>query len=53
MAPLLVLVANNPSLAREVIADALHEVRPDIDTIVVDPASLADGIARYHPDMAI
>jgi hypothetical protein len=28
-------------------------VRPDSDAIVVDPASLADGIARYHPYVSI
>jgi excisionase family DNA binding protein len=48
-----VLVANDPPLAREAIARALHEVRPDIDTIAVDPAALAANIARYRPDAAI
>jgi hypothetical protein len=31
----------------------LHEVRPNIDTIAVDPAALAADVDRYHPDMAI
>jgi hypothetical protein len=53
MARLLVLVANDPPLAREAIAIALHEVRPDIDTIAVDPAALAGDVARYRPDVAI
>jgi len=48
-----VLVANDPPLAREAIARALHEVRPDIDTIAVDPAALAANIARYRPEAAI
>ena len=51
--PPVVLVANDPPLAREAIAVALHEVRPDIDTIAVDPAALAGDIARYQPDVAI
>jgi DNA-binding NarL/FixJ family response regulator len=53
MSRLMVLVANDPPLYREAIAAALHEVRPDVDTIAVDPASLTAGIARYHPDLAI
>ncbi len=53
MSRLLVLVANDPPLAREAIAVALHEVRPDIDTIAVDPAALTADIARHHPDLAI
>jgi hypothetical protein len=53
MAPLLVLVAHDPPLAREAIAIALHEVRPGIDTIAVDPAALAGDIARFQPDVAI
>ena len=48
-----ILVANDPPLAREAIARALHEVRPGIDTIAVDPADLATNIARYRPDAAI
>jgi excisionase family DNA binding protein len=51
--PPVVLVANDPPIAREAIARALHEVRPDIDTIVVDPVALAGDIARYQPDVAI
>ena len=39
MARLLVLVATDPPLAREAIAVALHQVRPDIDTIAVAPDS--------------
>ena len=53
MARLLVLVANDPPLAREAIAVALHQVRPDIDAVAVDPAALTTDIARYHPDVAI
>ena len=53
MARLLVLVANDPPLAREAIAVALRQVRPDIDTIVVDPAALTADISRYRPDLAI
>ena len=48
-----ILVANDPPLAREAIAVALQEVRPDIDTIMVDPAALASEVARYQPAMAI
>jgi excisionase family DNA binding protein len=48
-----VLVANDPPLAREAIARALQEVRPDIDTIAVDPAVLAGDVARYQPDLAV
>jgi hypothetical protein len=53
MARLLVLVANDPPLAREALAIALQQVRPDIDTIAVDPAALPAEIDRYHPDLAI
>jgi hypothetical protein len=53
MTRLLVLVANDPPLAREAIAVALRQVRPDIDAIVVDPAALSADIVRYHPDLAI
>jgi excisionase family DNA binding protein len=48
-----ILVANDPPLAREALSRALHEVRPEIDTIAVDPAALAGDVARYQPDMAI
>jgi excisionase family DNA binding protein len=48
-----VLVASDPPLAREAIARALQEVRPEIDTIAVDPAALAGDVARYQPDVAI
>jgi hypothetical protein len=53
MSRLLVLVANDPPLAREAIAVALHEVRPEIDAIAVDPAALSADIAHYQPDLAI
>jgi hypothetical protein len=48
-----VLVATDPPLAREAIARALQEVRPEIATIAVDPATLAGDVARYQPDVAI
>jgi excisionase family DNA binding protein len=48
-----VLVATAPPLAREAIARALQEVRPDIDTIVIDPAALAGEVTRIQPDVAI
>ena len=53
MTRLLVLVATDPPLAREAIAVALHQVRPDIDTIAAAPDALAGDVARYHPDVAI
>ena len=53
MARLLVLVANDPPLAREAIAVALQEVRPQVDAIAVDPVDLKADVDRYHPDVAI
>ena len=53
MSQLLMLVANDPPLARETIATALQERRPDLDTLVVDPTQLGEHIARLHPDLVI
>jgi excisionase family DNA binding protein len=48
-----VLVATDPPLAREAIARALQEVRPEIDTFAVDPAALAGEVVRTQADVAI
>jgi hypothetical protein len=53
MSRLLILVATDPPLVRETIAVALHEVRPGVDTIAVEPAALTADIARYQPDVTI
>ena len=53
MTRLLVLVATDPPVVRSTLAVALQQVRPDLDTIAVDPGALADNITRYQPDMVI
>ena len=53
MSRILLLVANDPPLARETIATALQERRPDLDTMVVDPMQLEERIERVHPDLVI
>ena len=53
MSRILLLVANDPPLARETIATALQERRPDLDTMVVDPTQLEERIERVHPDLVI
>jgi hypothetical protein len=53
MSRLLALVTTDPPLTRAAIAAALQQVRPEIDTIMGEPAALTEDIARYHPDVAI
>ncbi len=48
-----ILVANEPRSYREVIAAALHALRPGIEVITVDPDMLDPEIQRLMPQLVL
>lgn len=53
MAPLSVLLANEPRAYRETIAVALRLLRPHIEVIVSEPETLDDAIVQHMPQIVI
>lgn len=47
------LMANEPRAYREVIAEAVRDLRPDVDVMTVAPEEMDDSIAGFKPDMVI
>lgn len=48
-----VAVANEPRAYREVMAEALRELRPDVNFVVVEPERLTEAIQSLQPDLVI
>lgn len=48
-----VLIGNAPRAYREVLAAALHALRPEIDVIIVPPEELDVAIAHHDPDFVV
>ncbi len=48
-----VLVANEPCTYREVIADALRELRPHIEVKAAEPGDLDHEVTRFRPHLTI
>jgi hypothetical protein len=48
-----VLVANDPCIYREVIADVFQELRPHIEVNAVEPEGLESEVARFRPHLVI
>jgi hypothetical protein len=46
-----VLVANEPRAYREVTAEALRRLRPDVEFVLADPADLEAEVSRLLPDV--
>jgi hypothetical protein len=53
MTPIRVLVANEPSYYREVIAAGLSHLRPRLEVVTIDPAELDVAIIREAPQIVI
>ena len=47
------LIANTPSTYREVIADVLREVRPNVEVNAIDPDGLDAEISRLRPHLVV
>lgn len=47
------LMANEPRAYREVIAEAVRDLRSDVDVMTVEPGELDDAISNFRPDMVI
>ena len=48
-----VVVANEPRAYREVTAEVLGQLRPDVEFELTDPAGLVDAVFRLAPDMVV
>lgn len=46
-------MANEPRAYREVIAEAVRELRPGVEVETVEPEDLGDAISSFGPDMVI
>jgi hypothetical protein len=46
-----ILVANEPRSYREAIADALQELRPNIEVVVLEPEALEPELRRPTPQL--
>jgi hypothetical protein len=47
------LMANEPRAYREVIAEAVRELRPGVEVRTVEPGALDEAISEFQPDMVI
>lgn len=47
------LVANDPRVYREVIADALRKLRPLIEVVATEPEELEREVGLWHPHLVI
>lgn len=47
------LMANEPRAYREVIAEAVRELRPDVEVKTVELDALDDAVSAFEPDMVI
>lgn len=47
------LVANEPRAYREVTAEVLGQLRPDVEFMLVEPGGLEEGVSRLRPDMVL
>lgn len=48
-----VLVANEPRAYREVTAEVLGQLRPDVEFMLVEPGGLEEEVLRLQPDMVL
>ena len=48
-----VAVANEPRAYREVMAETLRDMRPDIDFVILEPEELKELVQTLKPDLAI
>jgi hypothetical protein len=48
-----ILVANEPTLYRDVLGSGLSRLRPGLTVLLVDPADLDAAVARLHPRLVI
>lgn len=46
-------MANEPRAYREVIAEAVRDLRPEVEIMTVEPGELDDSISNSRPDMVI
>jgi hypothetical protein len=46
-------LANDPRAYREAIAQAIHQLRPDVDIEIAEPPDLDSSIRRFVPDMVV
>lgn len=48
-----ILLANEPRAYREAIAQAIHQLRPDVEIETAEPPDLDTSIRQFVPDMVI
>ena len=48
-----IVVANEPRAYREALAAALHELRPHIEVICIEPDDLARTVCAYSPRLVL
>jgi hypothetical protein len=48
-----VLIANEPSIYREVISSALEELRPGVEVFTAEPDDLEEEFLRLAPDLVV
>ena len=48
---MVVLIAIEPRSYRQVIGRAIQALRPHVEVVVLDPATLGAGVARLDPDL--
>jgi hypothetical protein len=48
-----ILLANEPRAYREAIAQAIHQLRPDVEIETAEPPDLDSSIRRFVPDMVV
>ena len=53
MANSCIVVANEPRAYREALAAALHELRPHIEVICIEPADLDRNVCQYSPRLVL
>ena len=47
------MVANEPRAYREVIAETLRDIRPDVDFVILEPEELEELAQVLRPDLVI
>ena len=53
MANTCIVVANEPRAYREALAAALHELRPHIEVICIEPDDLVGTVCQYSPRLVL
>ncbi|MEW6635234.1 MAG: hypothetical protein AB1425_00310 [Actinomycetota bacterium] len=47
------MIANEPRAYREILAETLRDLRPEVDFLLMEPGELAEAIPRLKPEIVI